>query len=355
MVRALSLFSGSLASRIATRLVERSPAVDDVFLLHFRSPFSTEKAPLRELIKAEWPGVSFRTQSLKKEYRRIANIPAHGQFSLKRSCLSCRTIILSRAIRYMERIHADFIVTGEIAGKNGLTSEDLIRIDETLGITGFVLRPLSARLLPETRAEQMGWIDRELLLGLEAPETDCLDRLAAQLDLIPGIDWFDSAQRCKLTFPGFGARLENLLAEEEFTMNSLRLLDFRLYYKRPPDIKIVLAADEAEKRTLQNFFLPQDLRVYLPAYRGPMTLVRTNWRTKTRTQVREIIELACRITATHSDAPPHASVQVNYRFEQDDETSQMNVPPFSSPDEIEDHCIVHRLRVPLASLPSSLI
>lgn len=346
MVRALSLFSGSLASRVATRLVKRASGVDDVFLLHFRSPFSTERAPLRELIKEEWPGVSFRTQSLKKEYRRIANIPLQGGFSLKRSCLSCRTIILTRAIRYMERIHADFIVTGEIVDKSGLTSTDLIRIDETLGIAGLVLRPLSARLLPLTRAEQAGWVDRDLLLGLHAQDTADLNRLKEPLGLIMEGDQFASAQRCKLTFPGFGARLENLLTEEELTMNALRLLDFRLYYKRPPDVKIVLAADEVEKRALQNFFLPQDLRVYLPIYRGPMTLVRTNWETKTHAQVREIIKLAGRITATHSDAPPHASIQVNYRFEQDDETLQMNVPPFSSPEEIKNYCIVNHLHSP---------
>ena len=355
MARALSLFSGSRASRVATRLVAAAPGVDELHLLHFRSPFSREDAPLRELIKAEWPGVSFRTQSLKKEYRRIANIPPQGRFSLTRSCLSCRTIILSRAIRYMERIHADFIVTGEIVGKSGLAQEDLLRIDETLGITGVVLRPLSARLLPETHAERMGWVDRNLLLGLEQPDPDYLNRLASQLGLIPEIDWFDSAHRCKLTFPGFGPRLENLLTEEAFTMNSLRLLDFRLYYKRPPDVKIVLAADEAEKRALQNFFLPQDLRVYLPTYRGPMTLVRTDWATKTAAQVHEIITLASRITATHSDAPLHASVQVNYRFEQDDETLQMNVPPFPSPEEIKHHCIVHHLESPQETVSSYLL
>ncbi len=349
MVRALSLFSGSLASRIATKLVERQ--VDEVFLLHFRSPFFTDSDPLRELVKEEWPGINLRTQSLKKDYRRMANIPPRAHFTLKRSCLSCRTLILMRAIRYMERIHADFIVTGEIVGKSDLSAADLVRIEETLGITGLVLRPLSARLLPLTRAEQAGWIDRESLFGFREGDVHRLEELASRLGLFSQFDPLGAEKRCKLTFPGFGRRLENLLEEEEFTMNALKLLDFRLYYKRPPDIKIVLATSEEEKRALQNFFLPQDLRVYLPTYQGPMTLVRTDWRKKTAGQVREIIELAGRITATYSSAPPGIIIPVNFRFEKDDETSQLNVSPFSSPDEIGRYCIVHELEAPQPEAP----
>jgi len=141
MVRVLSLFSGSLASRVATCLVERSPEIDEIFLLHFRSPFFDEYDSIRELVKREWLGVSFRTQSLKKDYQRLANIPPGGCFSLKRSCLSCRTLMLSRAIRYMERIEADFIVTGELVGNNELTEKEMERITEDLGIEGVVLRP----------------------------------------------------------------------------------------------------------------------------------------------------------------------------------------------------------------------
>lgn len=340
MVRVLSLFSGSLASQVATRLVECSSAVDEVFLLHFRSPYFEEYDRIREMVKEEWPGVSFRTQSLKKDYRRLANIPAGGRFSLTRSCLSCRTVVLSRAIRYMERIRADFIVTGELVGQNGLFASEMEQITEGLGISGLVLRPLSARLLPPSRPEFEGWIDRDYLGDLQAGDVERLIELARRLGLSTTADPMASQWRCKLTFPGFGKRLENLFDEEGFTMNALKLLDFRFYYKRPPDVKIVLAMDEEEKRTLQNFFLPQDLRVYLPTHRGPMTLVRTDWQSKSLTQIREIIELAGRITVTHSEASHLASVQVNYRFENDDETLQLSVLPFTSAAEIASYCLV---------------
>ena len=345
MVTALVLFSGSLASRVAARLVQRSPAVDEIFLLHFRSPFFDEHDGLRDLVKEEWPGTVFRTQSLKKDYRRLANIIPGQSFSLLRSCLSCRMLMLSRGIRFMQRLKADFIVTGEIVDHNGLTEQELERIVEDLGIIGLVLRPLSARSLPPTIPEIKGWVDRDLLSDLRDGEKNSLIELGRHLDLdVENEIGFYS--RCKLTIPGFGKRLENLFAEEVFTLNTLKLLEFDLYYKRSPDVKMVLALDEDEKRTLQTYFLPQDLRVYLPTHPGAMALVRTDWSSKSQKEIKEIIKLAGRITATHSNASHLAAVPISYRFENDDETQQLNVLPFHSSKEIGKRCFSCRLSSP---------
>ena len=346
MVTALALFSGSLASRVAARLVQRSPAIDRIFLLHFRSPFFEEHDGLRELVKNEWPGTVFRTQSLKKDYRRLANILPGQPFSLSRSCLSCRTLMLSRAIRFMERLNAEFIITGEVVEHHGLAEQEMERITEDLGIRGLVLRPLSARLLPETIPEIRGWVDRDLLGDLRDGQSDRLLAWGRDLDVdVKNEVGFYS--RCKLTLPGFGKRLENLFAEEVFTLNTLKLLEFNTYYKRSPDVKMVLALDEQEKRTLQTYFLPQDLRVYLPTHAGPMTLVRTDWSRKSTSEIEEIINLAGRITATHSDASHLVAVPVSYRFENDDETQQLNVLPFRSLEEIGKSCFSCRLSSPL--------
>ncbi|HDL85057.1 MAG TPA: hypothetical protein ENH11_01790 [Candidatus Acetothermia bacterium] len=346
MVTALALFSGSLASRVAARLVQRSPAVDKIFLLHFRSPFFEEVDGLRELIKNEWPGTVFRTQSLKKDYRRLVNILPGQSFSLLRSCLSCRTLMLSRAIRFMQRLNAEFIITGEVVGHQGLAEQEMERITEDLGIRGLVLRPLSARLLPQTIPEIKGWVDRDLLGDLRDGQTDRLLDWGSALDLDVKNE-VGFYPRCKLTLSGFGKRLENLFSEEVFTLNTLKLLEFSVYYKRSPDVKMVLALDEREKRTLQTYFLPQDLRVYLPTHAGPMTLVRTDWASKSPREIEEIISLAGRITATHSDASHLVAVPVSYRFENDDETQQLNVFPFRSLKEIGKNCFSCRLSSPL--------
>ena len=157
--------------------------------------------------------------------------------------------------------------------------------------------------------------------------------LAEYLDLDPA-DPLSSEHRCKMTMPGFGERVVNLFAEEGFTLNALRLLDFELYYKVRPDIKIVIARNEQEKRDLQNLMLPQDLRVYPSMPHGPMTLVRAGWSDRTLAERAEIIELAARITATHTEYADGVSIPIYYRFENEDETLLVNARPYGSYDEI---------------------
>lgn len=333
MVKVLSLFSGSLASRVATRLVAQHPLVEAVYLLHFRSPFAKEKEDLRQLVRDEWPGVSYRTQSLKREYHRLVSITPGEPFSVARSCANCRRLLLHRATRYMERVNADFLVTGDIVGRHGVRGDDLLHIAENLGIRGRVLRPLCSEVFPPNPLDLLSWTTpTQVRTKLDEREASLQD-LAVRLRLDPH-DPMSSDARCKLTMPGFGDRVANLFSEAGFTLNSLRLLDFPLYYKVSPNTKIVVATSEQEKRDLQNLFLPQDLRVYPSTPHGPMTLVRTKWEEKSGAERQAIIGLAAQITATHAVNGRCAATPIYYRFENEDETMLVNVAAFSCPAEI---------------------
>lgn len=323
MKRAVSLFSGSLASVVATKLIMEEEGIEEIKLLHFRSPFFRDYERSKEIAKGLWD-ISFRSQSVKKDFKEAANIPGNGSYKLKNSCIGCRKLMLRKGARYMKKVGADFLITGEILGKHELGSSDMEEITKRAGVKGLVLRPLSAKLLAETLPEREGWVKRENMKRLRAEDVDGLRSLAKELRI--EVEGFPTEERCKLTQPDFGQRLEDLLQEKNFTMNALELLEFPLYYKKPPDIKIVLGRDDEEKRRLQNFFLPEDLRLYVPIHEGPMALVRTNWGEKSAEDIESIIELAARITATHSKAK-NTKVRANYRFENKSETFRINVLP----------------------------
>lgn len=333
MAKVLSLFSGSLASRVATRIVEQHPDVDCVYLLYFRSPFSREFEDLRQLVKTEWPHAIFRTQSIKKEYRRLVEVTDEGEFSLSLSCYNCRSLLFAKAERYMERIGAEYIVSGEVPGANQLTAKQLRGIAENLGVADRILRPLC---VGASRGRVRGlekWLDRNQDGKRQRSGRALLMKLAGDVGL-EVTDPLASCHRCKLMTPGFGERVASLFGEAGFTLNALRLLDFPLYYKVYPDVKIVLARDEREKRDLQNLFLPQDLRVYPATPHGPMTLVRTSWNEKGGEEQQTIVGLAARITATFADPKRTETVPIYYRLENEDETLLLNASPFESPAEI---------------------
>lgn len=333
MAKVLSLFSGSLASRVATRIVEQHPDVDCVYLLYFRSPFSREFENLRQLVKTEWPHAIFRTQSIKKEYRRLVEVTDEGEFSLSLSCYNCRSLLFAKAERYMERIGAEYIVSGEVPGANQLTAKQLRGIAENLGVADRILRPLCVGASRGGGRGLEKWLDRDQDGKRQRSGRALLTKLAEDVGL-EVTDPLASCHRCKLMTPGFGERVASLFGEAGFTLNALRLLDFPLYYKVHPDVKIVLARDEREKRDLQNLFLPQDLRVYPATPHGPMTLVRTSWNEKGREEQQTIVGLAARITATFADPKRTEAVPIYYRLENEDETLLLNASPFESPAEI---------------------
>jgi len=355
MVRAISLFSGSLASIVATKLVMEEGV--DVRLLHFRSPFFSDSNRTKEIALSLWklPKGALRTQSLKKEYHAMANISQNGGYCLKSCCTGCRTLMLRKALRFMKRAKAHFIVTGEIVGARGLGKQDILRITEAAGAQDLILRPLSAKLLPSTLAERNGWVKRRHLKALRASDSHALKKLARKLG-IEG-EGFSAEQRCKLTRPDFGKRLEDLLHENEFNTNVLELLEFPLYYKIPPDVKIVLGLDDEQKKRLQNLLLPTDLRLYVPSRDGPMALVRAKWEQKTQTEIERIVESAAKITVTHwwqLQAPQNGNgqsrhenglsdffkVQTNYRFENENQTFHISVRPFASEQEMAKYRVI---------------
>jgi len=281
------------------------------------------------MIKDEWNHLSFRTQSLKREYKSLVQLPRSGAFSLTKSCLGCRYLLLRRAARYMERIGADFVCTGGVDGTHGIEAADLREIEKRAGLEHRVLRPLYDGF-PLTQVRNL-----EMWSGLpDSPHTSAgvqedLLELAEALGLDPS-DPASHTRRCKLTVPGFGDRVANLFGEPGFTLNALRLLDFPLYYKIAPDTKLVIATDEQSKRELQNLFLPQDLRIYPPTPHGPMTLVRTAWSDKGCDERARVIELAARITATYLPERREFAIPIYYRFESEDERWLLNVAPFES-------------------------
>ena len=226
------------------------------------------------------------------------------------SCRNCRSLLLSKAARYMERIGAEFVVSGGISGEHECPALDSLAIDATESLDG---RPLSPLLIerPLRLPRDLGaWADVRRHTREPSTIENHVRRLADKLGLVL-TDPVGSGRRCRLKTPGFGERVASLFKEDVVTLNALCLLDFPLYIKADPDLQIVVAFDENEKRELQNYFLPQDLRLYPATPHGPMTLLRTNWDSKDRSEQSRIIEFVA--NGEFSPADGHTNIPVGQR------------------------------------------
>ncbi len=326
MPEAVSLFSGSLSSSIATEIALSHSELDRVVVLTFRSPFFKHYDGRKALANRLWPDSRFRSKSVKRQTKKIASTGEELSNGRGDYCERCRGALLKAGKDFIERVKADLLVSGENRGKNPLKERgDLAELDERVGLEGLVFRPLTSRGTVSV-AEKENWIASEYE-NLEAKSRERLENLAEELGLDPEEEYFGSEERCKLASSRYRQRLRDLSGEAGFNINDLRLLDFENYYKIAPDTKVVLGRNPLEKRELHNFFLPRDLRFYLPTREGPMALVRSDWEAKHDSSVEQLVELAARITVAESGADEEVLIPVNYRFEHEDDTYRIDVPP----------------------------
>ncbi|MDP3013865.1 MAG: hypothetical protein Q8M92_06445, partial [Candidatus Subteraquimicrobiales bacterium] len=167
-IKAVSLISGGLDSTLATKII-----VDlgiEVYAINFLSPFCL--CNKRGGCKYEAGevsrnlGIPLKTVAVYEEFIEMVKAPKHGYGSNLNPCIDCRIMMLKKAKEYMEGIDAAFVITGEVLGQRPMSQnrQSLDLIEKESGLKGLILRPLSAKLMPETIPEKMGWVNRQALL-----------------------------------------------------------------------------------------------------------------------------------------------------------------------------------------------
>ncbi len=158
-MKAVVLFSGGLDSILAACLL-KSQGVE-VVGLNMVTPF--HDCSKESVERAKEIGIELVVRRFGEDYMNMVAHPKWGYGSNVNPCLDCRTAMCREAKKLMEEIGADFVATGEISGQrpNSQKMHQLALISRESGLHGKLLRPLSARVLPETEMEAEGKLDRE--------------------------------------------------------------------------------------------------------------------------------------------------------------------------------------------------
>lgn len=267
-------------------------------------------------------GLPLRFVTVKREFLRLPKRDGGGF-----PCGICRRTLLERAGRLLRRRRFDLLVTGEVVGQAGLSAEDLQRLDEAVGLEGRVLRPLSAKLLPPTWAEAEGFLEREALWDLHADGSlkVRLVHLAPRLGLSPKL----GGRLCLLSDPVFAQRCRELGADGNvvFTANFVQLLEFPHLFRLPHGAVLAVATGPAEQVRLQELFLPEDVRLYIPLPGSPLGLLRGPW-AKLSPGVRDwIVELAAQKLLALGGFEAGRPWTVCFRTEEAEETRRLRVSP----------------------------
>ena len=289
-VRALLLFSGGLDSILAAKiLMEQGIEVIPVFFKsYFFGPEIAEKS-------AKILGLKLKVIDFAKEQLKIVKKPKFGWGSAMNPCLDCHILMFKKAKELMKKLKADFVTTGEVLGERPMSQNKkaLELVEKESSLSGYLLRPLSAKLLKETIPEKKKLIKREELLDIEGRSRKKQLELAEKFKIK---EYPTPAGGCLLTDPEFGKRLKELLKNyPKFNDNDVELLKLGRHFWEGK-VKIIVGRNHQENLKIKKLAQKKDVLIEMENYPGPTTLIRSYGGKISK----EILEKAKKLTQSYS-------------------------------------------------------
>lgn len=323
-MKAIALISGGLDSALAARLIQGQGV--EVVPLYLKIPFchrhKKESAPDGHTPErlARHLGLALQQLDIGKEFLGLLHGPRHGFGSRLNPCIDCKILMLAKARELMPVYDASFVVTGEVLGQRPMSQhrESLARIAREAGLEGLVVRPLSARLLPETLPEKNGWVRREELLGLNGRGRSSQLELARQFGIE---DFYWPAGGCLLTDPEFSRKLKDLMRHHELSLENIELLKIGRHFRLSSCTRLVVGRDEEENGIIESLAQESDY-LFFPGQdvAGPTCLGRGIFD-------EGLLRLACRIACRYCDPQQTKSLTISYRIAQGGKEAALEVLP----------------------------
>ncbi len=316
-MKAIALISGGIDSTLAAKLIKEQGI--EVIGLRFKIPF----CPPRNKDFSDI-GIDIREANISDGFLEMMKNPRYGYGSQMNPCIDCKILMLCKAKEFMEQYGAKFIITGEVLGQRPMSQhkQALLNIAKRSGLEGLVLRPLSARLLPETIPEKEGWVKRDNLLSFSGRGRKQQIGLAR----IFGIkEYAQPAGGCLLTDPEFSKRFKDLVSHEGLNQNNVELLKIGRHFRLNDTTKLVVGRNEKENERLINLARDNDY-LFMPTdeLAGPTSLGRG-------ILSEELIKLSCSITCRYCDLNVNNNIDIVYRRMSEKEGRLLNVLPIEEP------------------------
>ncbi len=268
-LRGLALLSGGLDSILAVKILQEQGI--EVTGLSFTSYFFDSELAQKaaQILKIELKVVDFSEEHLK-----IVKNPAYGHGKAINPCIDCHLLMIKQAGEIMKKEKFDFIATGEVLGERPMSQnrKSLDLIEEKSGVKGYLLRPLSAKLLSPTILEEKGLIKRDLLLDIQGRRREKQMTLAKKYGIK---DYPTPAGGCLLTEVQFGERFKDMINQwTEAKGNDMQLLRLGRHFWEKDNL-ILVGRNKEENDKIKELTQKGDLLIEPKEFPGPSILVRS--------------------------------------------------------------------------------
>lgn len=311
-VKALGLCSGGLDSTLAG-LILRDQDIE-VEWITFETPFFTA-AKARKA--SEKTGIPLTVKPIYPVYIKMLRNPPAGYGKQMNPCMDCHALMFKLAGEMMKEDNFDFLFSGEVLGQRPMsqTRSSLQYVEKHSGFKGYILRPLSARNLPETIPEKEGLVDRERLLDIAGRGRKRQIALARKYGLT---DYPAPAGGCLLTDVGYSRRLQDLFAyQNDCTEEELHLLKYGRHFRLNPKTKLIVGRTQQDNENLLKYHNPQaDTLIDVKDHPSPLALIPGG-------APKDVVYLAGSICVGYSKASNLTPIEVLVKTPRGQETIQV--------------------------------
>lgn len=325
-IKAIALFSGGLDSTLAMKLIIDQGI--EVIACNINTGFGSTKdrrAHMQNMCKQV--GATLRIIDIQNEYLQdVLFSPKHGYGKYFNPCIDCHAKMFEVAKRIMEDEGASFLISGEVLGQRPMSQnkDALQTVLNQSNCNGLLLRPMSAKLLAPTIAEQEGLVDREKLEGIMGRSRERQLSLAKEINLI---DFETPGGGCLLTDDNFSKKIRDFIAYDTFEIKDIPILKYGRHLRLPDGAKLVVGRNKEENEKLQLIDNDKFLHVKTAGIMGPYSLLSKN-------VTREDKELAAKIILTYCKTKENEKYDISFPDE------KINSSAFSSRDEIQSFTIL---------------
>ena len=284
MRKAIILFSGGLDSILAVKILQE----ENIKLLgiFFKSYFFNSEQMKQAKNIAKSMKLPLKVIDFSKQQLKIVKNPKYGYGKNINPCIDCKILMFRQAKKIMKEKKFDFIVTGEVLGQRPMSQnkQTMELIEKESGLKGYILRPLSTKLLKPCIAEEAGRIDREKMFDIRGRSRKRQIELAKKYKIKR---YPNPAGGCLLTDPEFSKRLKKLIDICAKCQNSdIELLKIGRHIWHGK-VKIIIGRNESENNSLASSLRgallgdaaiscnrSADILTEMKNYTGPLTLIR---------------------------------------------------------------------------------
>ncbi len=275
--KALLLFSGGLDSILSAKILAKQgiKITPVCFKSYFFNCGQAQKS-------AEKLGLELKIIDFSKKHLGVVKNPKYGRGQGMNPCVDCHLLMVKEAQKIMEKEKHDIIATGEVLGERPFSQNirALKLIEREACLEGRILRPLSAKLLPETIPEKNGTIKREEMFSIQGKSRKPQIALAGEFKIK---NFPQPAGGCMLTNLEYARSLKELLEKVPGCRGSdcHILRKGRVFWR--DKFLIMVGRNEKENKELKEAREAGDAVLEPKNFPGPSVLVRRFGKLRTRT------------------------------------------------------------------------